>query len=310
MKTKTVKVGIIILTMNQREKTLRCLESLNAVKNPSFKILLWDNGSHDDTATAVREAFPEVLVHYNARNIGVASGRNEAAKIIDKNYDPRYLLFLDNDMTVEPHFLEALIAPFEHISSLAQTTAKICDLNNHHRLYGAGGYQVQFWRGDTMHVGYGEHDDGQYDNPRKCYPSGGCMLVRADVYDELKGFDPTYDPYGSEDLDFGLRAQKAGYYGLYVPRAVVYHEWRPAPMFLLKEGEYREGMTRYWSEHWLLLMRRHAPVWQKLVFLFLSGPFLALKVTLREFRKGNLETLKELLDGFLAFGKSSLKFQR
>lgn len=309
MKTKTVKVGIIILTLNQREKTLRCLESLGAVKSPSFKILLWDNGSGDGTAEAVQEAFPEVIVHYNFRNIGVASGRNEAAKIMSENFNPRYFLFLDNDMTVEPHFLEALIAPFEHSSSLAQTTAKICDLNDHRRLYGAGGCQAQFWRGDTMHVGYGEHDYGQYDNPRKCYPSGGCMLVRADVYEKLGGFDPNFDPYGSEDLDFGLRAQKAGYYGFYVPRAIVYHEWRPAPP-VFKEGENREGITRYWSEHWFLLMRRHAPAWQKLVFVFLSGPYLALKVILREFRKGNLETLKELFDGFLAFGKSSLKFQR
>jgi len=305
MKAKSIKVGVIILTMNQRENTLRCLESFNAVKNPTFKILLWDNGSQDDTKEAVAQDFPNVWVHYNSRNIGVASGRNEAARIMVEHFNPRYLLFLDNDMIVSPGFLDALLAPFENITSLAQTTGKISDLNDPKRLYDAGGYQVRFWRGDTLHLGYGETDSGQYDKPRKCYPSGGCMLVRADVYQKLGGFDPGFDPYGSEDLDFGIRVQKAGYYGLYVPQAVVYHEFKPAPTTVRDEGN-PEKVARCWSEHWFLLMRRHAPIWQKLIFMVLTAPYLFVKVAVREYRRGNLTILKELLGGFFNFGKTQL----
>lgn len=303
MKAKNIKIGVIILTMNQRENTLRCLESFNSVKNSAFKILLWDNGSQDGTKEAVNRDFPDVWVQYSSRNIGVASGRNEAARIMMENFNPRYLLFLDNDMTVSPGFLDALLAPFEHITSLALTTGKISDLNDHGRLFDAGGYQVRFWRGDTLHVGYGEADNGQYDKPCKCFPSGGCMLVRSDVYQILGGFDPRFDPYGSEDIDFGIRAQKAGYYGLYVPQAVVYHELRPAPTTFLDQ-ENREKVARCWSEHWFLLMRRHAPIWQKLIFMVLTAPYLFVKAVVRESRQGNLAIFKELLGGFFTFGKT------
>jgi GT2 family glycosyltransferase len=309
MKAKNVKIGVIILTMNQKEDTLRCLEGLRNVKSSSFKVLLWDNGSKDGTAEAIRKAFPEVLVHYHSRNVGVASGRNKAAKIILKEFNPRFLLFVDNDMTFSPGFLDALMAPFEHISSLAQTTGKICDIKDHRRLYGAGGYRIRFWRGDTMHVGFRETDYGQYDRPRKCYPSGGCMLVRSEVYQKLGGFDPLFNPYGCEDLDFGLRARKAGYYGLYVPQAVVYHETKPDYSF---EGrEHSAKLARHWSKHWFLLMKRHSPLWQKLIFLMMMAPFLLFRMTFREYRKGNIMMLKGILSGFLAFGMSGfIRFPR
>lgn len=305
MKGKSIKVAVIILTLNQREKTLRCLESFRALKSPGFTIVLWDNGSEDGTSDAVRQAFPEVRVVEHPRNLGVASGRNEAAKLAIGEFDPPYLLFLDNDMTVTPDFLDALLAPFENRTSLAQTTGKICELSNASRLYGAGGYKIRFWRGDTKHIGYRETDHGQYDKPRKCYPSGGCMLVRTEVYQKLQGFDPTFDPYGSEDLDFGLRAKKAGYYGLYVPRAKVFHE--PVAGFVFNREETSRLLTAQWSKHWLLLMERHAPLWQKLLFPFLSAPYLFLRAAIRSYQNRNPEILKGLWIGFWEFGKSRLQ---
>jgi GT2 family glycosyltransferase len=70
-----------MLTVNQREKTMRALASFRNITNPPFKLLLWDNGSQDGTIDAVREAFPEVLAHYHSTNLGVASRRNAAAAL-------------------------------------------------------------------------------------------------------------------------------------------------------------------------------------------------------------------------------------
>src|SRR5688500_14053434 len=100
MDMRTALVTVIILTMNQRDKTLSCLSSFRTVKGPAYKIVVWDNGSHDSTAEAVREAFPEVLVHHYPGNLGVASGRNAAAKLAIATFQPTYLLFLDNDMVI------------------------------------------------------------------------------------------------------------------------------------------------------------------------------------------------------------------
>jgi peptidoglycan/xylan/chitin deacetylase (PgdA/CDA1 family) len=97
--SSNVKVVVILLTMNQKEKTIRCLKSFRSVISPPCKIVLWDNGSDDGTAEMVRQEFPDVLVHHHPQNAGVATGRNEATKIAMNSFNPAYLLFLYNDMT-------------------------------------------------------------------------------------------------------------------------------------------------------------------------------------------------------------------
>ena len=128
------------------------------------------------------------------------------------------------------------------------------------------------------------------------------MMVRSAVFRELGGFDPTFDPFGPEDLDFSLRLQKTGYAALYVPEAVAYH----AVSHTFGE-EYGEDYARHKARHWFIFMRRHASLFQQLGFVFLGAPFLAAKVLLREVRRGNLGVLRGLIYGFLDFAKDSLR---
>jgi GT2 family glycosyltransferase len=300
-----VEVAVVILTMNQRDKTLRCLSSFGAVDAPPYRIVLWDNGSQDGTIEAVRELFPDVVARHHPQNIGVASGRNAAARIAVEHFSPIYLFFLDNDMTVTPRFLEALVEPFAGDSRLAQTTGKIRIMDDEQRIYGAGGCRTNFWLGDTKHVGYTEIDYGQYDEAKACMPSGGCMLVRADIFQQLGGFDTVFDPYGPEDLDFGFRVAKAGYYGLYVPRSVVFHDTRPGRTF--EGGAYTQTYASHRARNWFVFMRRHASPLQRLGFLVVGIPYSLSGLIIREGKKGNLLTaMRGLARGTLDYWKSSL----
>jgi GT2 family glycosyltransferase len=305
MDTVRPDIVIVILTTNQREKTLRCLSSFGAVTSPSYRFVLWDNGSQDGTVEAVREAFPNVLAHHYPQNIGVASGRNAAARIAVERFSPTYLFFLDNDMTVTPGFLEALVEPFSENSRLAQTTGKIKILDDERRIYGAGGCRVNFWLGDTRHVGYTEIDRGQYDVSKTCIPSGGCMLVRAKVFQQLGGFDTVFDPYGPEDLDFGFRVAKAGYYGLYVPQSVVFHDTRPGRTF--EGGAYTQTYASHRARNWFAFMRRHASPLQQLGFLVVGVPYLLSGFLVRQSKRGNLfRALGGLARGTFDYWRSSL----
>ena len=84
-------------------------------------------------------------------------------------------------------------------------------------------------------------------------------MVRSDVFQQLNGFDPLFGPFGPEDLDFSLRLRQAGYKAMYIPKAVGYHQ----VSHTYGEG-YSEEYARHKSRHWLLFMRRHASIWQKL----------------------------------------------
>jgi GT2 family glycosyltransferase len=295
------KVVVIILTLNQRDRTLACLSSLITNREPWFNVVLWDNGSQDGTAEAVLEAFPQVLVRYNPSNFGVASGRNAAAELAIQNFKPTHLLFLDNDMLVEPGFVGALLEPFGDIDDLGQTQAKLRFMDDRQRLNDGGGAKINFIFWKIKPVGFGEIDRGQHDAIKPCVSCGGAMMVRTDIYKELNGFDPTFDPFGPEDLDFSLRLQKAGYRALYVPQAVAYH----VVSHTFGEG-YSEEYARHKSRHWLTFMRRHASPLQQLGFFLFGAPVLAVRVLLREGKKGNLGALRGLARGILDLTRPSL----
>jgi GT2 family glycosyltransferase len=293
-------IVVIVLTCNQRDRTLKCLSSIYAQDVSNFYTLLWDNGSNDGTAEAVKEAFPNALVHYYPTNLGVASGRNAAAELAMKTSNLTHLLFLDNDMILEPGFVGALLAPFAEDTKIGQTQAKLKFMHDRQRLNDAGGAKINFMLWQVTPVGFGEIDHGQYDTPKKCIACGGAMMVRTDVFKKLEGFDSVFDPFGPEDLDFSLRLQKAGYTALYVPQAVAYH----AVSHTFGEG-YTEDYARHKLRHWYLFMRRHALLYRKLGFFLIGIPYLVVRVMIREGKKGNLGALRGLVAGMFDLFKTS-----
>ncbi len=286
------RITIVILTFNQRDKTLRCLDNLFGTQTPPFDVVVWDNGSSDDTVSAISAAFPQVVIHRNPVNVGVAGGRNEAAALAIRTSSPTHLLFLDNDMELEPGFVGALLEPLEHDKRVGQTQAKLRFMADRQRLNDGGGCDISFVLGRTRPVGYGEVDKGQHDRVKACVACGGAMMVRTEIFQELGGFDTAFSPFGPEDLDFSLRLQKAGYKALFVPDAVAYHE-----VSHTVGADYNADYARTKIRHWLLFIRRHAPRWKLVLFLTATAPWLFITVLFRELRRGNLGGVRGLLAG-------------
>jgi len=295
MNTPSYSLAVIILTYNQQNKTLECLSTLLGGQDIPFKVLVWDNGSRDETLVAVEETFPDVLTYYSKSNLGVAGGRNASAKMAIHELGATHLLFLDNDILVESGFVSALYEPFESDPQLGQTQAKLRFMHDHSLINDGGGAKISFvfWR--VKPVGFGEVDHGQYDAPRPCISCGGAMMVRSDVFQQLNGFDPLFGPFGPEDLDFSLRLQRAGYKAMYIPKAVGYHQ----VSHTYGEG-YSEDYARHKARHWLIFMRRHAAPWQKIAFYLFGAPVLVVQVFIREARRGNLTAMRGLVQGILS----------
>jgi GT2 family glycosyltransferase len=274
-------VAIVMLTMNQRDKTLRALQSVHE-DNPLVPVLLWDNGSTDGTLEAVKQGFPDVRTHWHPSNVGVASGRNAAARLAISAFQPTHLLFLDNDLVLESGFTAALLEPFvdEHVG---QTQAKLLYLHDPKRINDGGGCRINFWLGRTDPVGFREIDRGQCDAVAPCVSCGGAMMVRADLFERLGGFDSLFDPFGPEDIDFSLRLQAAGYRALYVPRALAYHEVSHS----FEGGDYTATYAHAKARHWLRFLRRHGSPLQKAGFLLVGAPLIALRMVFRELARGN-----------------------
>jgi GT2 family glycosyltransferase len=294
MYTLSARLVVIILTYNQQNKTLECLSTLLGGQDIPFKVLVWDNGSRDDTLVAVKETFPDALTYYSKSNLGVAGGRNASAKMAIHELRATHLLFLDNDILVEPGFVRALYEPFETDPQVGQTQAKLRFMHDRRLINDGGGARISFafWR--VTPVGFGERDLGQYDTPGPCVACGGAMMVRSDVFQQLNGFDPLFGPFGPEDLDFSLRLQKAGYKALYIPKAVGYHQ----VSHTYGQG-YSEDYARHKARHWLLFMRRHATPGQKIAFYLFGAPILVVQVITRELCRGNWRAIRGLAQGML-----------
>lgn len=270
-------VRIIVLTHNQKDKTLRCLSSLQNIDYKNYAILLIDNGSTDNTIESVKQEFSEINVVYSERNLGVAGGRNKGAEISQK-LNPDYFLFLDNDTVVEKDFLINLVSISENSEDIAIVTPKIMSFGRPGIIYGAGGCDIKFWLGRTSHVGYNQRDTGQFDMNKECISSGGCMLVKSKVFFELGGFDSQYNPYGPEDLDFVLRAKEKKYKCMYVYNSVIYHD--PEPGKTIYQSRYYQYAKRK-LKLLKMFIEQHASWSERNVFLYLIFPLLYFKAILK-----------------------------
>jgi GT2 family glycosyltransferase len=301
-------IAVVMLTLNQRDTTLRALGSFTAEERKGARFVLWDNGSTDGTADAVRAQFPDVHVHWSERNLGVASGRNAGARLAIERFRPTHLLFLDNDLVMTPGFIAALADAFRKDARVGQAQAKLRSLQQPDRLNDGGGCRIDFWRGTTRPVGFDEVDRGQFDTPKPCVACGGAMMVRADVFLALGGFDTAFDPFGPEDIDFSLRLQARGYTAMYVPAAMAYHQ---VSHTFEGGGTYTAKYARLKAQHWLRFLGRHGSVSQKVGFACLGVPLIAARMTIRELRKGNPgAVLGSALGVFASLRRSSRRTSR
>lgn len=295
MTAASTEVAVIILTCDQKDATLRCLESFETVDQDATRLLVWDNGSSDGTRRAIENQFPEVEVRRSERNLGAAGGRNTAADAAMSLWNPEYLLFLDNDTVVTSGFIQTLRKPLEETSRIGLTTPKILLLDDPDVIDVAGGCEVQFYWGQTPDIGHGETDNGQYDTPRDCVAVSAAILVETEAFERVEGFDEGFNPYGAADVDFSLRLKKAGYRCYYVPEAVVYHERTQT----LGSGQYNADYTRQKARYWYRLVRKHASPLQKMGFWLVGVPIRLSSALVREARRGNTGAVAGLIAGGL-----------
>lgn len=293
---QAVKIAVIMLTVDQQAMTLRALESVMPQAGDGVKVLLWDNGSVDGTAVAVSERYPSVLIGRSEQNLGVAGGRNSAARLAVQVWCPDRLLFLDNDLVLREGFIKALEDTLDQNPDVGQVQGKLLYLDEPTRINDGGGCRIVYWRGNTDPVGFKEVDIGQCDAPGECVSCGGAMMVRRSVFEALGGFDESFSPYGPEDIDFSLRLKATGAGAVYNPAAVALHA---ANHTWGKDG-YSAAYAQSRVKHWLRFMHRHASRAQIAGFYLFGAPMIALRMVVRELGRGNAAALAGSLRGMFA----------
>jgi GT2 family glycosyltransferase len=288
-------VVIIMLTCNQKQVTLDCLNSFVDCSYPNKQIVLVDNGSDDGVEAEVNQQFPPVKVLRNAKNMGAAGGRNTGIEYVLRELDFTYVMFMDNDIVVRPDFLSKLVGGLESCENPQVEIASplLYQMGTENIIDCAGGAQLNFYTGSTQTRGHGEVDTGQYDHEKfpQCVPT--TVLMHRRSLERAGSFDVSFDPYGYEDQDMVLRANAGRAPFLFVPEAVVYHLGSKTGF-----SGYTAEYTQMKGQNMRRFFKRHSTSFQWLCFNMLL-PFLSVKTIIRELRRGNAKALFGLIKGFV-----------
>ena len=267
-------VSVVIPTYNGRDLLDPCLSSLvSALEGQplSWEVIVVDNGSEDGTGEWLRQAYPAVRVLALGRNEGFAGGCNRGAAAATFPL----VLFLNNDMVVEPDFLAPLVAGFTDGSVFA-TTAQIFFQDPARRREETGLTRGAIMRGEFRlgHERVPEQDPG-YLLP-VLYAGGGSSLFDRAKFLALGGFDPVYSPFYYEDADLSYRAWKRGWRVLFTRESRVHHR-------------HRGTIGRLYSDHAILSVRlkneflwvlRCVTDWRLLLPYLLLRPLPLIRLTL------------------------------
>jgi len=215
-------ISIIIPSFNGLDLLKKNLTSVTtALKTYAGggEIIVVDDGSTDETRLFLQANFPLIQIIFPGPNRGFIQAANTGVQ----NSKNGIVIILNNDIQVEPDFIDPLVENFTP---------------------GVFAVTTQSWtkRGEeTVNESISRADiqSGQFiltqpaiENPSLKYdyrctifwaPGGFSAFDRA-KFNELKGFDRLYFPCFWEDVDLSFRAWKRGWKIIYEPRSVVHHQ--------------------------------------------------------------------------------------
>ena len=190
----------------------------------NYEIIVADNGSTDSSLDWLKKNHSEIRAIVLKENNGYAGGYNLALKEVAADY---YAL-INSDVETTLNWLDPLVDFLEEHPDYSAVQPKILNQNDPSKFEhaGAAGGQLDAWgypfcRGrifDTI-----ENDRGQYDDAIDVFwTSGACMVIRAEDFNDIGGFDADFFAH-MEEIDLCWRLAMKGKKFRYSPKSTVHH---------------------------------------------------------------------------------------
>jgi GT2 family glycosyltransferase len=222
LKTPVPKVSIIVLNYMQWHDTIACVCSLQRCTYQNYEIVLIDNGSPNDSENQLRKQFPDLTFFQTGNNLGYTGGINYGIKKVLQG-NPEFVLVINPDTTVEPSFLDHLVAGMVGNPNAAIVGGTIFHSNDKNKIWYAGGKLLP-WRGLAHH--FTSLVEGAVTPQEKfirvTFVTGCLMLIRVSALNNIGLLDDRFFMY-YDDIEYCSRAQRLGYILLYVPEAKILH---------------------------------------------------------------------------------------
>lgn len=214
-----MKVSIVIPNYNGEKLLKRNLPKvIDATKyyseetKNSIEIIMVDDCSSDNSLLILKEFDGKINVLQNKQNLGFSSTVNRGVR----NAKGEIVILLNTDVAPEKEFILPLVA---HFKDNIVAAVGCMDKSIEGKTFALRGRGIGVWKRGLL-----VHRRGEVDKMNTLWVSGGSCAIRKSVWDYLGGFNPLYNPFYWEDIDFSYRCLKSGYKILFEQKSVVIHD--------------------------------------------------------------------------------------
>lgn len=268
-------VWAVLLNWNGLDDTLACLALLTAIDTDGFElaIVVVDNGSAVDPRPAISERFPAVNLVCSEQNLGFAAGCNLGAELA-MAAGADYVLLLNNDTLVAPDFLRHLLAFVRQQPGEAVLSPLICYADQPGIVWFAGARAIPAL-GLFGHRYIGQPRGAVPPAPfATAYATGCCMLIPASLLRRIGPLEAAFFAY-YEDVDFSLRARRAGAQIVCVPASLIWHKESASTRRGLTEGNTSPFKHFLLTRNRIATVLRHGSPLEQAIYLLLALPITA-----------------------------------
>ncbi len=197
----------------------QALSSLAAQDYGEFSVLVLVTGDDTPEVTErVGRVLPDAFVRHLPGRPSYGAATNEVLGMVE---GASFYLLCHDDVALDPDAVHKLVEE-SFRSNAGVVSPKFVNWDDPSILLHVG-MSCDKTGAVVDRILEGEVDHGQHDAVRDVFVApGGCILIRADLFRELKGFDPGINAMG-EDLDLSWRCQVAGSRVVVAPDARVRH---------------------------------------------------------------------------------------
>jgi len=215
---------VVVPFKDEESFVLNFVDSLfkSVVNEFSYSLLLWDDGSTDDTLDSlikyIDNSIP-IFKHNNVEYTQTAFDIVEYSKSLNQ-YD--YLLLVNSDVKFEPETMISLVETLNCNSNVAAVGGKVVDYYDLEIKHTG----TRLVNGEIVdpYVGLNMSDSKTNFVERRLWVTGCCVLYNLNILrKEHLNFDLEFKPSYFEEADLMTKLNVMGYSVMYEPKAVVRH---------------------------------------------------------------------------------------
>ena len=234
------EVSIIVLAFRRADVLRSMFESLIAHRSThAFEVVVVSNGARPEVGHVVEDELHGATLVRSRVNLGFAGGCNLGASAARGEF----LVLLNDDATVEPGWLDALVAAAGDLRRAGAIGSLVLFPDG--TVQEAGGMVGPDLAVETIGRGGAAEDVRAKGRHLVDYVSGCATLLRREAWDAIGGFDERYYPAYFEDVDLCLRLRAAGWEVWLDPAAAVRHGESASSDPMLKGLAYELNHERF-----------------------------------------------------------------